>query len=144
MVANKRHSTVPSTTPAITSASSTSSAPAPTITFLNNQTDHVGQAFQGFSEYKYEGNATEIVREEGFHDLPFKILSYVWEPNGTKYCITYCYNETKSAGWGCDPRYQPGTDRHFQRVYIWTNRGTNDGASTRCQREAPMTTSRLV
>ncbi|KXX82749.1 Plasma membrane fusion protein prm-1 [Madurella mycetomatis] len=99
--ASNSESTVPSTTPAITSASSTSSAPAPTITFLNNQTDGVGQAFQGFSEIDYDGNATEIIREEGFHDLPFKVSSYVWEPNGTAYCITYCYNKTKSAGWGC-------------------------------------------
>ncbi|GAB1315349.1 Plasma membrane fusion protein prm-1 [Madurella fahalii] len=138
-------STVPTTTPAITSAaSSTSSAPSPTITFLNNQTEHVGQAFQAFSEREYEGNFTDIIRAEGFHDLPFKVFSYVWEPNGTQYCITYCYNKTDSAGYNCQPRYQPGTERHFQRVYIWTNRETNEGASTRCQSEAPMTTSRLI
>ncbi|KAK5657926.1 hypothetical protein OQA88_2475 [Cercophora sp. LCS_1] len=126
---------VPSSTSSTTSSSSSTSTstssstiPTPTIPaqrFLNNGTAPEGLAFQGFSEQTYLGNATTIVQEEGFHDFPFPIKSYVWLPDGTNCCVTFCQNKTTSSGWWCDPRYRPTFDGSFPRLSIWC--GGNDG-----------------
>jgi len=109
--------------------SSSTSQPAPTGTSLptlNNSTaPNQGLAFQGFSSPSYLGSATRIIKEEGFHDLNISARSYVWLPDGTECCLTFCANRTTATGWWCDPRYRPNPEGSFARVYIWC--GGNDG-----------------
>lgn len=119
-----------STTSSISSSTSATSSSTPTATtpaqiFLNNGTAPNGLAFQGFSERTYLGNATTIVQEEGFHDFPFPIQSYVWLPDETGCCVTFCQNKTTSTGWWCEPRFRPSFEGSFPRLYVWC--GGNDG-----------------
>ncbi len=81
-------SSTPTTTPTITptatptTTTTTLGASPPLPSFLNNQTiPTLGYAFQGFSDYSYMGEATKVIREEGFLDLSFNCTSYVWIPN---------------------------------------------------------------
>jgi len=105
------------------SASQPTTLPVPQR-FLNNGTAPQGLAFQAFSEPSYMGNATVIIQEEGFHDIGAR-RSYVWLPDDTKCCLTFCANMTTSTGWWCDARYRANASGVFSRVYIWC--GGNDG-----------------
>ncbi|KAL2018430.1 hypothetical protein VTK56DRAFT_849 [Thermocarpiscus australiensis] len=121
------------TTSSPSSTSSTSSAPSPTISFLNNQTDpRPGFAFQGFSEKNFEGNATAILRDEGFHDLGLNAWSYVWLPNNTDCCVTFCANQTTSTGYRCDMWHRNASSSSFSRVSLWCGRNTNIEAREKC------------
>ncbi|KAJ9144211.1 hypothetical protein NKR23_g6089 [Pleurostoma richardsiae] len=106
-----------STTAASTTSSTVSSAAA-TPTYLNNQTGPVGFAFQGFSDRNFSGTATEVYLAEGFTDLPYNCSSYVWLPNGTSCCVTFCRNETASVGWWCQARKQPSASSAFERIFV--------------------------
>jgi len=110
-----------------TSPTSTSSPPSPssTTTTLNNSTAPKGLAFQAFASPSYLGTATPIIQAEGFHDLNMSARSYVWLPDGTQCCLTFCADRTTATGWWCDPRYQTSSSAVFGRVYIWC--GGNDG-----------------
>ena len=125
-------SSPPPGTTATTSSPSTSQ-PSPTSTrlpTLNNGTaPNKGLAFQGFSSPSYLGSATPIIQEEGFHDLNISARSYVWFPDGTECCLTFCANRTTATGWWCNPRYRPDPEGSFARVYIWC--GGNDGVKNR-------------
>lgn len=73
--------------------------------FLNNGTvPERGFAFQAFSHADYGGEAGDILTSEGFHDLGFKLLSYVWEPNDTGCCVSFCRNSSVSDNFWCQPR----------------------------------------
>ncbi|KAF2185364.1 hypothetical protein K469DRAFT_750482 [Zopfia rhizophila CBS 207.26] len=112
------------TTPVLTTSSPTTGAlsttsASPSLTFLNNQTvPSPGHAFQGFTGTNYTGNATAVIRDEGFLDLPFNCSSYVWLPNGTDCCVTFCNNMTYSGGWWCDERRQPNASGPFPRIWV--------------------------
>lgn len=125
--------TTPTTT--TTQSSTTSSAPKTTITNLSNQTDvSVFQryAFQGYSAANFTGNATSILFDEGYYDFGFKVKSYIWLPNATNCCITFCQNKTATVGWLCDTRRRNLTDTPFPRLSVWCGRGTNTKAQTQC------------
>ncbi len=119
--------TWPSTTTSAAAAATASipAAPsAPSPSFLNNQTTPaLGHAFQGFSGLNYSGDATGVIRDEGFLDIPFNCTSYVWMPNGTDCCVTFCVNTTTSEGWWCHEKRQPNASAPFQR--IWTGCGVD-------------------
>ena len=114
-------------TSAPTSSTASNSQPKPTqLATLNNGTaPHRGLAFQGFSLTSYLGDATPIIQEEGFYDLNITAMSYVWLPDDTNCCLTFCANKTTATGWWCNPRYRPEASGGIPRVYIWC--GTNDG-----------------
>ncbi|KAK4446187.1 hypothetical protein QBC34DRAFT_412082 [Podospora aff. communis PSN243] len=114
-----------STSSTATSSSSSPSSTPTTIPTLNNSTAPLGQAFQAFSAPDYLGSATPIIRALGFHDLNISAQSYVWLPDGTECCLTFCANRTTATGWWCDPRFQPQSSAPFRRVYVWC--GGNDG-----------------
>jgi len=122
-------STPTTTTPMTTSG--VSSSPSPSVTFLNNQTGVLGFAFQGFSSYNYTGSHTTIYREQGFFNLGLDCLSYVWLPNGTDCCLTFCLNTTTASGWRCQPRYQTQASGPFPRIYIWCG-NDNPSANETC------------
>ncbi|KAK0617616.1 hypothetical protein B0T14DRAFT_388682, partial [Immersiella caudata] len=98
--------------------------PPPPPLFLNNGTAPGGLAFQAFSEPQYSGTATPIMQEEGFFDIGER-RSYVWLPDDTRCCLTFCKDRTTSTGWWCATRYRPNASDVFSRVYIWC--GGNDG-----------------
>jgi len=50
--------------------------------------------FQGFSSPSYLGSATPIIQNKGFHDLNISAQSYVWLPDSTECCLTFCTNKT--------------------------------------------------
>ncbi|KAK0710307.1 hypothetical protein B0T26DRAFT_654182, partial [Lasiosphaeria miniovina] len=102
----------------------------PTATFLNNQTISAGLAFQGFSETDYEGKFTPIIRDEGFHDLGMNCTSYVWLPDSTTCCVTFCANKTTAVGWWCKPRYRSHASGAFPRIYIWCGNGDPEANQT--------------
>lgn len=103
------------------SSSATSSSAEATPTFLNNQTAPNSFAFQAFSDYSYGGNASEVFREEGFIDIGFDAVSYVWLNNGSTCCITFCQGEEDVVGWRCDDRRQNSSTSELNRVNIWCN-----------------------
>lgn len=73
--------------------------------FLNNGTaPKRGFAFQAFSEPLYGGEASDILTSEGFHDLGFEATSYVWVPNDTGCCISFCQTKNDTEFHWCDPR----------------------------------------
>ncbi|KAF3763950.1 hypothetical protein M406DRAFT_261592, partial [Cryphonectria parasitica EP155] len=79
-----------------------------------------GFAFQGYSGDNFSGNASPIVRDELFTDFAFNCSSYVWIPNGTDCCVTFCANRTVSGwvGWWCSERRQINASSLFERIYI--------------------------
>ncbi|KAK0624222.1 hypothetical protein B0T14DRAFT_517689 [Immersiella caudata] len=116
----------PTTSPSsATSSSSSSSTPTPTVLTLNNSTAPRGLAFQAFQSPEYLGAATPIIQAEGFHDLNITANSYVWLPDGTECCLTFCANRTTATGWWCNRRFQTESSGPFGRVYVWC--GGNDG-----------------
>ncbi|KAH6714898.1 hypothetical protein BKA61DRAFT_734246 [Leptodontidium sp. MPI-SDFR-AT-0119] len=115
-----------------TSTSSSTASASPTATFLNNQTAPANSlAFQGFSETDYQGNATAIIRDEGATNFTFDINSYVWLPNTTACCLSFCTNATQEGliGWRCDARYQKQSSGSFGRIFVWCGlEHTNENA----------------
>ncbi|KAK3380919.1 hypothetical protein B0H63DRAFT_560729 [Podospora didyma] len=104
----------------------------PTISFLNNQTSPAGLAFQGFEQPNYGGKSTPVIRDEGFHDLKVGCRSYVWLPDKTDCCVTFCANKTTATGYWCDARYRTNASGVFPRIYIWCNKDDNPGADQTC------------
>jgi hypothetical protein len=131
----KHRFTRDSTPPTSTSSGSTttsSSEPSPTPTFLNNQTGPVGFGFQGFSGKNFSGNVTPIYRDEGFVDFGFDVWSYVWLPNTTSCCITFCEDQHNATGWRCQIRKQKEASDPFPRIYIWCDPGLVGKANNTC------------
>jgi len=78
------------------------------------------------------GKTTPILWEEGFFDFGFNAVSYIWLPNNTDCCVTFCASKTKSVGWRCDLRRRNETTDPFPRLSIWCGRGSNTQAQTKC------------
>lgn len=105
-----------------TATETASEVPSATPQFLNNGTVLLETfAFQGFSEQEYLGNVTEMYTEERGFNFDFGIASYVWAPQGTGCCVSYCMNATSQGmvGWGCSARKQPKSSDEFRRIFIW-------------------------
>lgn len=120
---------------ASTTSTTSSSLPTPTVEFLNNQTGLMGLAFQGFGEANYLGKPTDIIRTEGFYDFDHDLKSYVWLPNNTDCCVTFCADKETSVGWRCQMRYRAKTEdgTGFPRINIWcTGRTQTDKYSQMC------------
>lgn len=94
-------------------------SPDSSPSFLNNETGPIGFAFQGFSGVNYTGKATKLFREEGFFDLGIDCLSYVWLPNTTDCCVTFCADQHNAAGYICQARKREQASGPFPRIYIW-------------------------
>ncbi|KAB5518877.1 hypothetical protein GE09DRAFT_506088 [Coniochaeta sp. 2T2.1] len=107
------------TTSSSTSTTSTTPSPSPEPTFLNNQTGPLGFGFQGFSGINYTGNVTDIYRDEGFFDFGWDVSSYVWLPNGTSCCVTFCEDHHNATGYRCQARKREESSGGFPRIYIW-------------------------
>lgn len=98
-------------------------APAPTgrphIDFLNNETvPSRGIAFQAFSDLDYKGSATRIYDGEGFYDLGMNATSYVWIPNDSDCCVTFCQTKKNTTQWWCRERFQQEAGRAFPRLGV--------------------------
>jgi len=116
---NPQKTKAPAATKSQAPSTPTAAAPAPTQTFLNNQTiSNHGFAFQGFSDTNYQGKATKIIQDNGFLNLPFDCSSYVWLPGDTDCCITFCNSPTEAGGWWCDQRYRAQASGSFPRIWI--------------------------
>jgi len=111
------HREAPSST-----ASSASSEPT-NIEFLNNQTDPSPSksfAFQGFTQPNFEGEATSIIRERDGSNLNLTAVSYVWRPNESHCCISFCNSrKDKRPDWVCDERYRKKSSESFKRIFVW-------------------------
>jgi hypothetical protein len=108
----------------VSASTSTSSSPSPssTLVFLNNQTTPSSSfAFQGFAAANYLGNATSIIHTEGGTNFPFQLNSYVWLPNTTDCCVSFCLNATNAGetGYRCEERYRPSASGPFGRIFVW-------------------------
>ncbi|SPO06413.1 uncharacterized protein DNG_09102 [Cephalotrichum gorgonifer] len=113
----------PSTTITKTTPSTTTSSPTGTSTpepnFLNNGTiPDRGIAFQAFSGTNYMGEASGIYNEEGFFDLGFNATSYVWIPNTSDCCVTFCQSEKNTSQFWCKERYRAESSGSFPRLGI--------------------------
>ena len=98
-------------------------APAPTgrphIDFLNNETvPSRGIAFQAFTDHNYMGPATEIYNGEGFYDLGINATSYVWIPNDSDCCVTFCQSKKNTTQWWCRERFQQESSGPFPRLGV--------------------------
>ncbi|KAH6647416.1 hypothetical protein BKA67DRAFT_539283 [Truncatella angustata] len=96
-------SSSPSTLATVLSTTSSSPAVSQTPTNLKNQTREF--SFQAYERPNYEGGATNIYRTIGSQTLDFNCTSYIWQPNETTCCVTFCANH-KWGGWWCQPRQQ--------------------------------------
>jgi hypothetical protein len=113
----------PSATPTGTATSTTN--------FLTNGTaPQRGFAFQGFSGGNFTGNATGIYQQEGFYNLTEGIWSYVWLPDITGCCVTFCTNMTHATGYWCAERYRILDAEPFGRISIWC--GANYTMNSTC------------
>ncbi|KAI9896261.1 hypothetical protein N3K66_008433 [Trichothecium roseum] len=114
-----------STTSSIASSTTTtSSSPEETGTrFLNNETAPEDNrfSFQSFSQNEYGGQASNILDQTGGTDFDFLVRSYVWLPESSGCCVSFCLNDTTEGlvGWWCDERYQKKTSETYTRSYIW-------------------------
>ncbi|KAK1835669.1 hypothetical protein QBC39DRAFT_148528 [Podospora conica] len=109
----------------------TAAPPMPPL-FLNNGTAPAGIAFQAFTDPVFEGEATRVIQDEGFHDLNMTSTSYVWSPQDTKCCLTFCDGPTTDVGYWCNPRRRTHASLPFNRVYIWCGGNRNDQLNTTC------------
>ncbi|KAK4236562.1 hypothetical protein C8A03DRAFT_35531 [Achaetomium macrosporum] len=130
-------STTAITTTTTQSSTSTSSAPTPTMTNLNNQTDpsvFKRFAFQAYEKPNMNGNLTQIYTDEGFFDLKFNATSYIWLPNKTDCCVTFCADKKTFLGYWCDTRRRNETEKGkgFARISIWCGRWTNTDMQKKC------------
>lgn len=130
MRAKHGESSPPKTTTPATNR--TSSEPA--ASSLDDETPNVGFMLQAWEEPQYTGDKTRVYTEEGFYDFPFMAWSYVWFPNKTDCCLTFCASPTNHTptGWWCDHRRRPKTDKSFGRVNIWCGRGSNTSNQRKC------------
>ncbi|KAK4153809.1 hypothetical protein C8A00DRAFT_14997 [Chaetomidium leptoderma] len=128
---NSRCVTTEITTTSGRSSTTTSTAPKTTITSLEEQTDpdtFKRFALQLWEKHDYKGRATDVLYEEGFYDLKFNATSYIWLPNNTDCCVTFCTSKTDDdPSWWCDIRKKNATDNDvgFQRISIWCGRWSN-------------------
>jgi len=114
-------------------SSTTSSSLTPKPTFLNNQTQDF--AFQPFEKHDYKGQAIQPIKTQGPFHLSFNSSSYVWQPNGTNCCVTFCEGFTWE-GWWCTQRFQPNASGTFDNGIIGcTGDETLDTSKTRCSDE---------
>lgn len=106
----------------------------PAASSLDDETPNVGFMLQAWEEPQYTGDKTRVYTEEGFYDFPFMAWSYVWFPNKTDCCLTFCASPTNHTptGWWCDHRRRPKTDKSFGRVNIWCGRGSNTSNQRKC------------
>lgn len=83
------HSATSTTLSTSSIVSTTSSAPTPGPTFLNNQS--MPFAFQSFELPEYLGKASDVYKNAGTFDIAFNSTSYVWAPNGQYFysCIHF-------------------------------------------------------
>lgn len=119
-------SPTPTANGGVSGSTTTTNSPAPSptesITFLNNQTTpSTSFSFQGFAAANYQGNVTSIIHSEGGTNFDFQLNSYVWLPNTTSCCLSFCLNATNAGktGWWCDERYQPKASGPFGRIFVW-------------------------
>lgn len=64
--------------------------------------------------------------------------SYVWKPNNTGCCITFCADEKEPTGWLCDPRKRDKAEVPFPRLYVWCGRDRNNNTEKdTCSRPKP-------
>lgn len=116
-----------------TMARKASAAPPMPPLFLNNATaPPPGVAFQAFSDAFYMGEATRVIQDEGFHDLNLTGSSYVWLPDTTACCLTFCTGKAKAVGYWCNPRRRTNASETFDRVYIWCGGNRNNQLNTTC------------
>ncbi|KAK3291116.1 uncharacterized protein B0H64DRAFT_42703 [Chaetomium fimeti] len=120
-----------------TGTSTTSSAPSPSITNLNDQVDpriFEKFAFQGWAKNNYTGNATEVLLEPGFYDLDINVVSYYWVTNKTDCCVTFCKDHEETGGFKCDSVRQNATQDQtgFSRVSLWCGNRLNEEWQVKC------------
>ncbi|PKS12466.1 hypothetical protein jhhlp_000672 [Lomentospora prolificans] len=97
-----------------TTSTSASSEPSETTGFLNETIPSGTFAFQAWSEKHYKGNVSPIYREEGLHVLGFDANSYIWLPNTTSCCVTFCDDFSVR----CEEWYRPETSGPFPGIHI--------------------------
>ncbi|KAK4195854.1 hypothetical protein QBC40DRAFT_235588 [Triangularia verruculosa] len=131
MKARHNEDSPPKTT---TPAATETSLGRPAASSLDNETPNVGFMFQAWKDAEYKGNKTPVYIEEGFYNFPFMAWSYVWFPNKTDCCLTFCASPTNHTptGWWCNHRRRPKTDRSFGRINIWCGRGSNTSNQKKC------------
>ncbi|KAK0744557.1 hypothetical protein B0T21DRAFT_407646 [Apiosordaria backusii] len=131
-VMKARHDSSPTFTTTPTTNKTSSEGPA--ASSLDDETPNLGFMFQAWKDPEYQGNKTRVYVEEGFYDFPFMAWSYIWYPNNTDCCLTFCASQTNHTptGWWCDHRRRPKTDRSFGRVNIWCGRGSNTSNQKKC------------
>jgi hypothetical protein len=79
-------------------------------------------AFQAWEKPDFKGRSTEVYQEEGFYDINFTATSYIWLPNTTNCCVTFCKNTTKDLGYYCDARRRNEASSGFPRFSLWCGR----------------------
>jgi len=115
-----------------TMAKKASAPPQMPPLFLNNATAPPGIAFQAFSDPFYLGEATRVIQDEGFTDLNLTSTSYVWLPDTSGCCLTFCAGKTTAVGYWCNPRRRTNASEPFDRVYIWCGGNRDNKMNATC------------
>ena len=99
------------------SPTTSESASAASASATGSPTSDADFTFQWFEAARYQGEASDLLRQAGRVELGFNASSYVWEPNGTPCCVTLC-QQSVWVGWWCQARQQPDASSDFDNVDI--------------------------
>lgn len=115
--------------------SSTTSASPTSSSFNPDPTLFQYFEFRAWSEPNFQGEASEVYKEEGFYDLPFNLSSWVWATDKTDCCVSFCLDEdTYGGGYRCDSKRQRETTGGvgYPRVSLWCGNRLDVEARHRC------------
>ncbi|KAH8666793.1 hypothetical protein BX600DRAFT_511692 [Xylariales sp. PMI_506] len=121
--------TTSSTSPTPTSSTTSASTSDTTQVPLSDQVQVF--SFQAYADKNYGGTASDIFQSIGAFSMGFNASSYIWQPNGSGCCVTFC--QVKSwVGWWCDPQQQLSVYGRFDNVVIGCVDETEEASDGRC------------
>lgn len=67
-----------------------------------------------------DGNYTDVIVKRGPTNLNFTANSYIWKPNITNCCLSFCNTpHDVDPDWQCDERYRKKSSSSFKRIFVW-------------------------
>ncbi|KAL2144242.1 hypothetical protein VTI28DRAFT_9453 [Corynascus sepedonium] len=134
-MASRNESEPDSSTSGTPTQSSTTSASPTSSSFNPDPTLFQYFEFRAWSEPNFQGEASEVYREEGFYDLPFNLTSWLWATDKTDCCVSFCLDEdTYGGGYRCDSKRQGKTAGGvgYPRVSLWCGDRNDEEMRHRC------------
>ncbi|KAI1848894.1 hypothetical protein JX266_005322 [Neoarthrinium moseri] len=115
-----------------TKTSTTPGTATPTADFNVTKYDF---SFQSWEQPNFTGRASDKYDEVGAQMFGFNSTSYIWEPNGTDCCVSFCAS-TERGGYWCDKKTQRQASGPFNLIIIacGADERLNSSSAKRCDR----------